>query len=103
MVKNFFLKQKNVEDCGIERIDKLERELTANWSGYTILESFQKLYDIREKCIGVKTGIKEYFDFFEEPDNMYQFLDRPTKKLFIDSVINQLSFPMHYCALKNNS
>lgn len=100
LAMNCFLKQKNVDDCGIERIDKLERELTANWSGYTILESFQKLYDIREKCIGVKTGIKEYFDFFEEPDNMYQFLDRPTKKLFIDSVINQLSFPMHYCADK---
>lgn len=97
---NYFLKQRNVKACGIERIDKLERELAANWSGYTMLESFQKMHDIRENNIGVKTNIKEYFEFFEEKDNMYQFLDRPTKKLFIDSVINQLAFPMHYCADK---
>ena len=100
LAMNCFLKQKLVKDCGIERIDKLEKELTANWNGYTILQSFQKLYEIREQNIGVKANIEEYFNFFEESDCMYQFLDRPTKKLFIDSVINQLAFPMHYCTNK---
>lgn len=97
---NNLLEKKGSEDVGISRIKKLEQELSANWNGYTLLQSFQKLYEIREQNIDVKKSMEENFEFFEMPDKMYQFLDKPTKKLFLDSVINQLSCPMHYCTDK---
>lgn len=97
---NNFLEQKASTDPGIYRIKKLEQELSANWNGYTLLQSFQKLYEIREQNIDVKPSLQEDLKFFETSVNMYQFLDKPTPKLFLDSVINQLSCPMHYCTDK---
>ena len=97
---NKFLEQNTSMDVGINRINKLEQELSANWNGYTLLQSLQKLYEIREQNIDVKESLRENLDFFETSGNMYQFLDKPTKKLFLDSVINQLSCPMHYCTDK---
>lgn len=97
---NKFLEQNGSTDTGIKRIKKLEQELSANWNGYTLLQSSQKLYEIREQGNDVKQSLKDNLDFFETSDYMYQFLDKPTKKLFLDSVINQLSCPMHYCTDK---
>ena len=97
---NNFLEKNASTDAGINRIKKLEQELSANWNGYTLLQSFQKLYEIREQNIDVKESLQENLEFFEMSDNVYQFLDKPTKKLFLDSVINQLSCPMHYCTDK---
>lgn len=100
LVVNAFLEQKGSTDTGIKRTKKLEQELSAQWNGYALLPCFQKLYEIREQNIDVKPSLEEDFSFFEKTDNMYQFLDKPTKKLFLDSVINQLSCPMHYCTDK---
>ena len=97
---NNLLEQKGSGDAGISRIRKLEQELSANWNGYTLLQSFQKLYEIREQNIGIKKNIEENLEFFEILGEIYQFLDKPTKKLFLDSMINQLSCPMHYCTDK---
>ena len=97
---NEFLEQNESTDAGTNRIKKLEQEMSANWNGYTLLQSFQKLYEIREQNVDVKDSLRYYLSFFEEPGNIYQFLDKPTKKLFLDSVINQLSCPMHYCTDK---
>lgn len=97
---NYFLEQRGMLDVGIKRIQKLENELSANWNGYTLLQSFQKLYEIKEQGINVRKSLKENLEFFEIPDNIYQFLDKPTSKLFLDSVINQLACPMHYCTDK---
>ncbi len=97
LIINAFLQQHGSKDKGINRIEKLQLELSANWNTYTLLQCFQKLYEIREKNIGVKECLEEKLGFFENPNNIYQFLDKPTKKLFLDSVINQLACPMHYC------
>lgn len=97
---NHLLEKKGSKDVGINRIKKLEQDLSANWNGYTLLQSFQKLYEIREQCIDVNKKLEENLKFFETSDKIYQFLDKPTKKLFLDSVINQLSCPMHYCTDK---
>ncbi len=97
---NKFLEQNKSTDDSVNRIMKLEKELSANWNGYTLLQSFQKLYEIREQNINVNEFLESYLSFFEESDNIYQFLDKPTKKLFLDSVINQLACPMHYCTDK---
>lgn len=82
LAMNCFLKQKLVKDCGIERIDKLEKELTANWNGYTILQSFQKLYEIREQNIGVKANIEEYFNFSKNQIVCINFLIDQQKVIY---------------------
>ncbi len=97
---NTFLEQKESADVSISRVKKLAQELSANWKGYSLLQSLQKLHEIKEENIALKKELEEYLEFFETADNMYQFLDRPTKKLFLDSTINQLSCPMHYCTDK---
>lgn len=69
-------------DKGIKRTKKLEQELSANWNGYTLQQSLQKLYEIREIGIDINQKLIDAMEFFENPENLYQFLDKPTKKLF---------------------
>ncbi len=97
---NDFLENNGMIDKGIKRTKKLEQELSANWNGYTLQQSLQKLYEIREIGIDINQKLIDAMEFFENPENLYQFLDKPTKKLFLDSVINQLAYPMHYCTDK---
>ena len=42
--------------------------------------------------------ILEIINFFESGNDLYQFLDKPNRALFFDLVVNQLSYPMHYCS-----
>ena len=67
---NNFLEKKASTDAGINRIKKLEQELSANWNGYTLLQSFQKLYEIREQNIDVKESLQENLEFFEKTSNI---------------------------------
>lgn len=97
---NKFLSQQNSSDKGIKRIDKLVLDLSAGWSGYDLYSCLKKVYDVRFLSKDVETSILPLVDFFEDGNNMYQFLDRPNKILLFDSVINQLSYPMHYCSDK---
>ena len=95
---NELLVQSGEKDKGIKRIKKLEMELSASTSGYSLLQALQKIYEIGME--DERTNFCEYLDFFENPQNLHQFLDKPTRKIFIDSMINQLSCPMHYCTDK---
>lgn len=97
---NHFLKQNGSKDNGINRIEKLKKELSAGLERWDLLSCFQLLHSVRLDNESIEPSLNSILDFFESGQNMYQFLDRPSKILFFDSIINQLSYPMHYCADK---
>lgn len=97
---NKFLEQNNACDEGIPRTNKLISELSASWNGFSLISCFRKIYNIKEMKIDVNPKLVDTLNFFENSRNMYQFLDRTTGRLFFDTVINQLSCPMHYCSDK---
>lgn len=55
---------------------------------YSILKSSSKFYT---------ENMSEIIDKFLYEDRMFQFCDKPNKNLAFDLLINQLSYPMHYC------
>jgi hypothetical protein len=95
---NRLLEQKNFKTKGSARINKLSNELSACWNGFDLLACSKKLFDIRQNEIDLSPTLINAIDFFSRTENMYQFLDRPNKVLFFDSVINQFAYPMHYCS-----
>ena len=97
---NKVLYQKSANFKGIARGNRLEAELGASLYSnepYELLSCLQKSYDIRNSELDIHTGLNDTLSFFDNARNMYQFLDKPNKMLFFDSVMNQLSYPMHYC------
>lgn len=97
---NKYLTQNGVSGAGIKKTEKLVTELSAGWNGYSLLSCFKLLYNLRDNGADCVDKLKAVFQFFENTDYVYQFLDKPTKTLFIDAVIHQLSCPMHYCSDK---
>lgn len=106
LASNTFLRQNNADYPGICKIDKLSNELSgaAYDCGFVfkhgLLPSLQKLNEIRMNPDASILELRSVVDFFEDCSKLYQFLDRPNKVLFFDSVINQLSYPMHYVSDK---
>ena len=79
---NCVMKKLLKEICGKEK--KMDYLICAN-----------KIHSIRSCSIDICDDVKDILDFFDG-ENMYQFLDKPNRILFYDSVINQLAYPMHY-------
>ena len=81
------------------KVNKLFLELSGHRSGgYDLHSCFNKLYEVRIKGKDIPSVLDPILNFFMNTNKMYQFLDRPNRLLFFDSVINQLSYPMHYCS-----
>lgn len=98
---NSFLKQANNNiSNGTNKIDKLFDEISAQNGGYNLLASSKKLYDIKNSSMDICADLNDVLTFFDRNTQMYQFLDKPNRILFFDSVINQLSYPMHYVSDK---
>lgn len=97
---NCFLKQKNTDHPGIERAHKLAAELSGTQASFDLLSCLRKLHKIRCDMAAVCPDLKDVIDFFDFGNKLYQFLDKPNRILFLDSVINQLSYPMHYVSNK---
>lgn len=101
LAMNRFLNQKGTRYYeGNVKIEKLSDELSAQYGGYDLLSSAQKLYSIRMENQDVCTELDNTLAFFERGNSMYQFLDKPNRILFFDAVINQISYPMHYVSDK---
>lgn len=98
---NAFLQQKNVDYAGTNRIFRLSLELSGNQSGYDLLSCMRKIHDMKNSNTDFPDSIKQIIKYFETNKNLYQFLDKPNKNLFLDSVINQLAYPMHYVSDKS--
>ena len=96
---NNMLHQKRANFAGIARCNRLASELGGSLYSNEpteLLSCLQKLYDIRNLELDIQSSLNDALAFFDNGHNMYQFLDKPNKMLFFDSVINQLSYPMHY-------
>ncbi len=100
LAMNCLLKQTSAGFEGNSKVDKLINEITAPNGGYDLLQSFKKLHDIRVNGSDISPDLKDTLAFFDKEQSMYQFLDKPNRLLFFDSVINQLSHPMHYVSDK---
>lgn len=96
LAMNSFIKQQSACQTVTNRIDKLVTELSGKPMHYNLLSSIQKIHNIRTKSDNTPLELKEVIDFFDNSQALYQFLDKPNRALFFDSVINQLSYPMHY-------
>lgn len=42
-----------------------------------------------------KEGLKSTIGYFNDPKNLFRFLDRPDSTLYIDLLINQMGYPLH--------
>ena len=99
---NAFLEQKSVSYPGISKINKLLLELSGKQQSFNLLFSLKKIYDIRAGSDELQSNLKEVINYFDTNREFYQFLDKPNRALFFDSVINQLSYPMHYVTNKSS-
>ena len=102
LASNSFLKQQGASLPGIERANKLAAELSGLSQHFDLLSCLRKLHEIKTKPDGFCPELNEVIDFFDTGNELYQFLDKPNRVLFFDSVINQLSYPMHYASDKAN-
>lgn len=100
MAANCFLQQNCTDYPGIDRINKLASELSGKAAHYDLLSSLRKLYEIRNVAGTIRPEILDTVDFFDSSHALYQFLDKPNRVLFLDSVINQMAYPMHYVSNK---
>lgn len=100
LASNSFLNQQGASFPGIERANKLAAELSGISRGFDLLSCLRKLHEIKTKTDGFRSELQDVIDFFDTSSELYQFLDKPNRVLFFDSVINQLSYPMHYVSDK---
>ena len=100
LAMNAFLNKENACFFGMGRANKLFAELSGRSQHYDLLASLRQIHDIRTKSDCLCTELQSVIDFFDNGAQLYQFLDKPNRILFFDSVINQLSYPMHYVSDK---
>ncbi|MGM7683206.1 hypothetical protein ACSVDA_13740 [Cytobacillus sp. Hm23] len=61
-----------------------------------LFEALSILYGIKESSLVLKNDIEELKTHFDKAEGIYQFLDKPSRSLLLDVIINQLSYPLHY-------
>ena len=92
---NKYLEESDSKDIGIAKINKLATEMTGiSPQSIDLLKSLKLIESIKGGN-NIRKEIAQLFNYFDS-GSMYQFLDKPSKSLFIDLTINQLSYPMHY-------
>jgi len=56
---------------------------------------------LRQKKIELRGDIETIKKYFENGNNLYQFLDKPHSNMLFDVVTNQLAYPLHYNITQN--
>ena len=99
-IENSFISQMFPQQYdGISKVDKLSDELSGkNSYHFKLFDSFAFLYSLKLGKLKLTESLNSALKFYSESNGMYQFLDKPNENLFFDTVINQLSYPMHYVA-----
>lgn len=66
--------------------------------GYScdVNKCFDMLMQIKEDDDILNDVCKNVKKYFNTESKIFQFLDKPSSNLFFDTIINQLSYPMHY-------
>lgn len=95
---NAFLQNKISDFSGINRTTKLLNELSPGNDSIDFVAASKRITEVKNSDVFLNPSIIETVRFFDDKTAMYQFLDEPNRILFVDSAINQLSYPMHYCS-----
>ncbi len=96
---NKFLSENCASNISTAKINKLSAEMTGNNApSIDLIKSMEIIHYIKN-CNNIGKNIKEVLNYFNS-ENVYQFLDKPTKNLLLDLSFNQLSYPMHYVSNK---
>lgn len=99
LLSNSILNMQGVSDASSDKTQKLYREICSDSKWEKDLDSvFFLLYTLRSNIGCLKKELQNIAKFFDAPDNIYQFLDKPTVNLFFDLIVNQLAYPMHFNA-----
>lgn len=62
-----------------------------------LLNSMKYITGLKDGYLQFNRNIHDIIDYFEKSEGeIYQFLDLPDSNMFLDLIINQLSYPMHY-------
>ncbi len=94
---NQLLKYNSKLDIDSIKIDKLANELSGGESWSTgLLKALYILHEIKHMEKNVKAPVLSAASYFETSNQIYRFLDMPSKELFYDLSINQFAYPMHY-------
>lgn len=56
---------------------------------------------LKQDKLKLREEVKNIRDYFENGNNLYQFLDRPHSNMLFDVIINQLAYPLHYNICQN--
>lgn len=67
--------------------------IDGNWKD--LINGIKIFTRLKKEDIIVTSEIAAIKDYFNKPQNLYRFLDKPTVSLFYDMVINQLTYPLH--------
>lgn len=100
LASNAFLQQEGSQLAGINSIRKLMEELSGLGFHFDLLAALRMLHNIRIGNNSTPADLQPIIDYFDNSNALFQFLDKPNRVLFFDSVINQLSYPMHYTSDK---
>ena len=88
------LNEKNTLD---EKTKLLINELNIfNGDLFKMFNCFNMIYRIKNNQAKYRDEVKEIQKYFNDKNNIYQFLDKPDMNLFFDLYINQMSYPLHY-------
>lgn len=91
----FIFSIKFLKDQKIILNDKIELFLNEIGDFHSILYGVEYIIKIQNKLLKPDQSIMETIDYFKE-SKVFQFLDKVHENMFIDTVIFQLTFPMHY-------
>lgn len=93
---NCLAEQQKVQFHGIRRGQLLSSELSSETWRYDLLSCLNTLYEAKSIDTHISPSLRAAADFFDDSGSLFQFLDKPNRILLIDSIVNQLSYPMHY-------
>lgn len=60
-----------------------------------LLNGMMLVLHLKDDRLILKDDVADIKEYFDVGRNIYQFLDKPHSNLFFDTILNQLSYPMH--------
>ncbi|PNT91704.1 hypothetical protein CDQ84_19155 [Clostridium thermosuccinogenes] len=98
-LSRYFMVLSFLQDAGLldEKTNCLLSELEGiSPEGIDVVHSFNLLCNIKFNQTSLNEEIRDINNYFENGKNLYQFLDRTHSNMFLDLVINQMAYPLHY-------
>lgn len=74
---------------------RINQFLTEMGDPAILLRAMKELQLLKNGMLDVTDDFKEIYTYFENPNKLHQFLDKPHSNILIDLIINQLAYPFH--------